>query len=132
MAGEKDLNTLLTSVEPFFVPGQFVFVCLNSWSWARMEDLNPLATMQEKEGLSLVLEKALAVEQGFSFEGVFRCISLTVHSDLEAVGLTAAFSRALADEGISANVIAGLHHDHILVPERDADRALKTLERLGK
>ena len=34
-------------------------------------------------------------------------ISLTVHSDLEAVGLTAAFSTALGQAGVSCNVVAG-------------------------
>ena len=37
-----------------------------------------------------------------------------MHSSLEAVGLTAAISRSLADVGISANIDRGLRHDHIL------------------
>ena len=53
-----------------------------------------------------------------------------MHSALEAVGLTAAVSRALADEGISCNVIAGLRHDHLLVPAADGDAALASLRRL--
>jgi uncharacterized protein len=54
-----------------------------------------------------------------------------VHSDLAAVGLTAAFAGALASEGISCNVIAGFHHDHLFVPwERRAD-AMAALGRLA-
>ena len=58
-------------------------------------------------------------------------ISLTVQSDLAAVGLTAAFARALAAEGISCNVIAGVHHDHLLVPWDRRDDAMATLRRLS-
>ena len=61
-----------------------------------------------------------------------RLITLTVHSSLEAVGLTAAFSAALTGAGISANVVAGYYHDHIFVPERDADRAIETLQALSR
>jgi hypothetical protein len=58
----------------------------------------------------------------------FRAITLSVHSSLEAVGLIVAVSRALADAGIPANVIAGYHHDHVLVP---TDRAAEALRALG-
>ena len=45
-------------------------------------------------------------------------IQLEVHSALEAKGLTAAFSRALADSLISANVVAGFYHDHWIAVAR--------------
>ncbi len=54
-----------------------------------------------------------------------------MHSDLAAVGLTAAFATALAAEGLSCNVIAGVHHDHLFVPwDRRVD-AMAALERLS-
>jgi hypothetical protein len=56
---------------------------------------------------------------------------LTIHSDLAAVGLTAAFSAALARDGISCNVIAGLHHDHLFVPWDRRGDALRALEALA-
>ena len=55
-----------------------------------------------------------------------------MHSSLEAVGLTAAFATALAREGISCNVLAGRHHDHLLVAAVDADRAVQALRRLAE
>jgi hypothetical protein len=59
-------------------------------------------------------------------------ITLTVHSDLNAVGLTAAFARALGDAGISCNVMAAAYHDHIFVPVDDAARAMNALLNLQR
>ena len=65
---------------------------------------------------------------GVSYDYLAAWITLRVHSALDAVGLTAAVSTALAGAGISCNVIAGYHHDHLLVP---ADRAADALEALS-
>jgi hypothetical protein len=63
---------------------------------------------------------------------VFRAawITLTVHSDLEAVGLTAAVSVALGAAGISCNVVAGTYHDHLFVPAQKAADAMAALRKL--
>ena len=57
-------------------------------------------------------------------------ITLRAHSDLAAVGLTAAFARALGDAGISCNVVAGVHHDHLFVPVARAADAMAALQAL--
>lgn len=57
-------------------------------------------------------------------------ITLTVHSDLSAVGLTAAVAGALAQANISCNVIAGAYHDHLFVPFESAAQAMEILRRL--
>ena len=64
---------------------------------------------------------------------VFRAawITLTVQSDLNAVGLTAVVSTALAKAGISCNVIAAVHHDHLFVPVDRADDAMRVLRGLS-
>jgi len=56
---------------------------------------------------------------------------LTVHSSLDAVGLTAAFSTALAQAGIGCNVLAGRYHDHILVPHNRREDAVAALRALS-
>ncbi|HEX8350737.1 MAG TPA: ACT domain-containing protein, partial [Hymenobacter sp.] len=59
-------------------------------------------------------------------------ITLTVHSSLEAVGLTAAFARALARGNVSCNVVAAYYHDHIFVAAQDADKAMRLLQELAQ
>ena len=90
-----------------------------------------LACFAEQEGLTLVLSKESADQEGLSYQGCFRCISLQVHSSLQAIGLTAAVASELASHGISANVIAAHHHDHVFVPSRDAEEALRLLEAMS-
>ncbi len=92
--------------------------------------LNVVVSMREPEDLTLVLPEQEALQNGFDIH--FRCswITLTVDSTLDSVGLTASFSRALANESIACNVIAGTHHDHIFVPKEKAIDALQCLEKI--
>jgi hypothetical protein len=85
----------------------------------------------EAEGLTVVAPLAALQAAGVASDPWAR-ISLTVASDLAAVGLTAAFAGALGAEGISCNVIAGYHHDHLFVQwDRRAD-AMAALEALSR
>ncbi|MEL7222745.1 MAG: ACT domain-containing protein, partial [Bacteroidota bacterium] len=86
-----------------------------------------ICEIREKEGITLVLEKAKAEELGLSYTFTAAWITLNVHSALEAVGLTAAFATALGKFNISCNVIAGYYHDHIFVYEHDAQQAMEVL-----
>ncbi len=53
-----------------------------------------------------------------------------MHSDLQAVGLTAAVATALAEAGISCNVVAAAYHDHLFVPVESASQAIAALRTL--
>lgn len=130
MTGMANLQGLLRSMAPVLVEGTFVF-CSVKGDYAEYAHHRPLASFGELEGLSLVLRKEAALESNLAFQGEFRCISLTVHSSLEAVGLTAVLAGTLADAGISANVIAAFHHDHIFVPSHLAAAALSALNDLS-
>ena len=131
MTGIVDLQVLLKEMQPVLDDAEYVFCVIDEKLSKNIIDLNPICTVQEAEGLTVILEKKIADDAGFTYEGVYSKITLLVHSSLEAVGLTAAFSNALKDVGISANVIAGFYHDHIFVPKDNAAEAITALEALS-
>ena len=130
MAGKTDLSEILDTLTPLLVPGQYVF-CSVPGKYGDYTELSPVATFIEKEGLTLVIPQARADQAGLGYESVFRMITLSVHSSLDAVGLTAAVASRLTEHGISANVIAAFYHDHIFVQSDKADQALAVLTDLA-
>jgi hypothetical protein len=132
MSGETDLDKLIGSMQPVMSNLEYVFASLDKDSPFSVADLEPLGTFYEKEGLTVIVLKTNADALGISYQGVFQCITLNVHSSLEAVGLTAAVSSALANQGISANVVAAYYHDHIFVPLAKANQALSCLVKLAE
>ena len=131
MPGLIDLDLLLASLQPTLDEGLFVFITLPAASYGAGGQFSPIAAVQEAEGLSLIVSQDRAEGAGLPYEGVFRRLTLQVPSSLSAVGLTAAVAGRLADAGISANVLAGYHHDHVFVPEDRAEEALAVLETLS-
>jgi len=127
VAGEKNLEKLLRSMSPELSAGKYVFCTIKNSRYGDYAEARPIASFTEAEGLTLVLIKETAESFDLSYEGVFRCISLGIHSSLEAVGLTAAVAGKLAANGIAANIIAAYFHDHIFVQSELADRAIGIL-----
>lgn len=101
-------------------------------SLSNIDPENVISLFKEDESWTVIINKNLADEMNFSYSYMAAWITLTIHSSLEAVGLTAAFSNALATEGISCNVVAAYYHDHIFVAKSDAVRALQVLQKLSK
>ena len=130
-SGETDLGRLLVALAPVLLKPNYVFCTVAHATHVDFRELKPLASFREDEGLSLILEQIVADKAGLSYESVFKEITLTVHSSLDAVGLTAAVAGKLAEHGISANVVAASHHDHIFVPRDKAEQALKLLAALS-
>ncbi len=130
MSGEQDLSTLLKALSPLLLPELYVFCSVKDGAYGLLSETNPFAAVAEKEGLTLVITQQQANQHGLFYQGTFRCLTLSVHSSLEAVGLTAAVATKLAVQQISANVIAGFYHDHIFVPSGRADEALELLSSL--
>ena len=129
-SGERDLDVLLRRAAPRRADGEYVFTRLDP-GVAVPADAHPVVTVAEGEGLTLVLPRAEADDLGLPYTFVAAWITLEVHSALEAVGLTAAFSTALAEAGIPANVVAGSVHDHVFVPVARAAEALRVLGSLA-
>lgn len=133
MAGIVDLKVLLQDMQPCLEEKEYVFCTKKVFTFdSKVIELSPIATFQEEEGMTLIIEREKADEYGLSYEGVFNKITLKVYSSLEAVGLTATFASALAKYEISVNVVAGYYQDHIFVPVEKASLALKALQELSE
>ncbi|MFF1835516.1 ACT domain-containing protein [Streptomyces sp. NPDC058231] len=129
MTGERDLRTLLSGMRPELNPGRHVFTTIPDGTVPA--GANPVVTVAEREGLTLVLPEAEALAAGLAYDYVAAWITLRVHSALDAVGLTAAVALALTDAGVSCNVVAGYHHDHLFVPHDRGVEALGVLQALA-
>jgi hypothetical protein len=123
-----DLSALLRSLEPRLQEGRYAFATLGPGGAPAPADV--VASVREAEGLSVVVTEEVARRERLAVAFLAEWITLTVHSDLNAVGLTAAFARALADAGIGCNVIAGVHHDHLFVPAGRGLEAVAVLRAL--
>jgi hypothetical protein len=128
MSGETNLQKLLQEMNPRLNEGEYVYCTLESKDQAAQ--LDPLCMFAEEESVTVILPRRQADTSGFHYETTFAWITLTVHSSLEAVGLTSAVSHALAEAQISCNVVAAYYHDHIFVPVQDAALAMDVLHTL--
>src|SRR5450432_2400638 len=93
--GETDIHLLLKSMNPELNEGEYIFCVLEDHVKIDFADI--IGYFKEKEGTTIIVKKALADKMKLSYFLVVSWITLTVHSSLEAVGLTAAFSGALAE-----------------------------------
>jgi uncharacterized protein len=130
MSGETNLGLLLRNMEPRLHAGDFVFCTVSETALKDIHD--PVMLFKEQEGVTMILAKEKADHLQLAYSFIAAWITLTVHSSLQAVGLTAAFSTALAAHGISCNVVAAYHHDHIFVDKADAEKSMHVLMALSE
>jgi hypothetical protein len=130
MIGETDIRILLKNMTPVLNDGEYVFCTTNEPGKLNQDDI--IGLFREKEGFTVILNKIIADQHNLKYNYIAAWITLTIHSSLEAVGLTAAFSKALADASISCNVVAAYYHDHIFVDVKDADKAMHALKQLAE
>ena len=129
MTGETNLKHLLKTMGVFLHNGDYVFSTINDNTLPGFNEI--ILFFREEEGYTVILEKERADQLGLDYSFVASWITLNVHSSLEAVGFTAAFSQALAAENIPCNVVAGYFHDHLFVQQKDREKAIAVLEKLS-
>ncbi|MDX2047423.1 MAG: ACT domain-containing protein [Chitinophagaceae bacterium] len=130
MAGETNLDILLKTMKPELNTGDYVFCTVKDPALINVNDA--ILIFKEAEGTTIIVEKKTADKLNLDYSFIAAWITLAVHSSLHAVGLTAAFSKALSDNGISCNVVAAYYHDHIFVNKEDAEKAITVLKELSK
>jgi hypothetical protein len=130
MTGEINLGRLLKTMQPQLNNGEFVFCTIENLASISSNDI--IMTFKEREGTTVIVTRETADNFNWSYSFIASWITLTVHSSLEAVGLTAAFSNALANQGISCNVVAAFYHDHIFVDKKDTAKAMDVLQQFSK
>ncbi|MGX5172560.1 ACT domain-containing protein [Aliikangiella sp. IMCC44653] len=132
MNGETDLKKLIATMQPQLSDKSFVFCCIDLAQWEKVLLIKPIGFFQEEDGFTLIVEKQIAQQYQLEYSGEYKKITLQVYSSLQAVGLTAAVATQLAKFNISANVVAGYHHDHIFVPLGTENTAIDCLQQLSK
>jgi len=125
VADARDLHRLLAGLRPELSPEPYVYALGPAPAGTAV-----FATIAEDEGVTVVLPRDEAAAAGLRPEWMAARITLRVDSTLTDVGLTAAVSSRLAARGIACNIVAGLAHDHLFVPEDRADEAFRLLQQL--
>lgn len=126
MLPETNLQKLLATMKPELKSGEFVFSTVSSTEF-NFGQYAALGWFREPEGITLILEKTVAIAAGLETAFPSRMITLTVHSSLEAIGFLAVITDRLAAAGISVNAISAYYHDHLFVPLEKADNAMRIL-----
>ncbi|WP_426033079.1 ACT domain-containing protein [Cypionkella sp. TWP1-2-1b2] len=125
MAGEADLAVLLRSMQPELHGSAYTYAATDT------AVVGAFAQVAESERMTVIATVEVLQAHWIVVEPASARISLSVHSDLAAVGLTAAIAQTLAATGISANVVAGFCHDHVFVPWEQRLQAIAALRVLS-
>ena len=130
MAGETDLGFLLRNMKPKHVPGEYVFCSMDESNEMMVE--TPLLVFREDEGLTVVIPREEAESHQLEFDSTWGLITLSVHSDLTAVGFLARITHVLAQAGVSVNVVSAYYHDHLFVPFAKVESVMELLASISK
>lgn len=129
MRGTCDLATLLRDMMPVIASPTYVYC---SFPDGRVPaGVEAVCQFREVEGLTAIIERSAAQRLGIAHNFPARMITLTVHSDLAAVGFLSVIFAALADAGIACNAVSAYYHDHLFVPEDRANEAMDLLQSLA-
>ena len=129
MSGETDLAVLFSNLKVRKSEELYVFVTCAPDDVP--ENMPVLMRFEEAEGTTLILTKSLAETHNLPYEFESYCLTLDIHSSLEAVGFMARIASLLAEAQIPVNPVAGFYHDHLFIPAKKADKAVSILQGLA-
>lgn len=134
MPAEARLDALLRSMAPKVIPGELYYITREAPLPPSLIGEHVFAAVSESEGITYLIDGDGLQKIGAPPAGrdAWTRITLSVHSDLNAVGFLAAILPSLRDAGIPVNVLSAFHHDHLLVPTGRAERALEILTALSQ
>lgn len=94
-----------------------------------------VCVFREEEALTVVFSEDVKADIEESSEediqGPFAMITMTVQTDLNAIGILAKITAELAKEKIAVNAFSAYHHDHIFVPYDKKDAAVALIKPLS-
>lgn len=128
MPGEMNLSEVFKSLNVSCDDVAYGFVSVKNTQF-KFED-GMLGTFQEKEGITIIATNEYLTQHELQPEVLFAKLTVEVETSLQLIGLTAVLATKLAEQNISANVIAGYFHDHIFVQYDARKKALEVLNSL--
>jgi len=122
MHGERNLDTLIRTMQPQLKAGKWAFrTSPNGFDSATLDEA--ILMFKESEGVTII---SPATDEDVDVP-TWAMITLSIHSDLEAVGFLAAITTALAAIDIPVNAVSAFFHDHIFVPYERREDAMECL-----
>jgi hypothetical protein len=131
MSGESNLDRLLENMRPEMQKGDYAFITSKN-GFSTEVQAKAVMIFREQEGITAIVRHKLTETISDTVEPKWAMITLTVHSDLAAIGFLAAITRKLADAGISVNPVSAYYHDHLFVPYEKRERAMEVLQSFSK
>lgn len=114
-------------MQPILHEAPYIFSTVNKDIYVKLS-FEPLCIFHEQEGMTVIATQQQAIDAGLVFDSLWACITLNVHSSLNAVGFLAAITARLAQAGISVNAISAYYHDHLFVPWERRDEVMELLK----
>mgnify|MGYP001570329292 FL=1 len=128
MTGQTNLSEVLKSMQVSCDNIEYGFASVKDKQVNFDEQV--LGTFKENEGLTVIAQKEYLETNNIQYEGPYAKLTIEIHTSLELVGLTAVLAKKLAENQISANVVAGYFHDHIFVQYAVRQKAIEAINNL--
>ncbi len=131
MNGQNNLDILLKDMRPELQEGPYVFLTSRNGFSADVQN-DAIMIFRETEGITAIVREMTARTLQKDAQPHWAMITLTIHSDLNAVGFLAAITAKLAQAGISVNPVSAYFHDHLFIPWKKRDEAMRVLQSFNK